>query len=206
MNEVSLHLWLQDAIDPAAAILASAGLLGTNAVALVYGPQRCTIARLSGALLTDALDAPLDLAPVYELRTFGDGGELRWWNDTARACGRAAFLSEGATGPSKWDAALPRRATPHRNRYLLWGQSTPGHGPAAGWANLTAERIGSLPVPLSGFPEKRRVRLRTVEYIGDAAGVPGERHGNRVVLAERFEALEVAPSGGEPISKEMVHG
>jgi CRISPR-associated protein (TIGR03984 family) len=198
------QLTLADALAP----LAAHHRGGAGAVALLYSPTRCQLARLEGdGQLTGPGPAvgPIDLGGVFEARVFGPAWELRWLNDAtaAAATGAAVLLVEAPAGqpppapPPPYQPGEQVAAVAVLDRhYLLWGegilpQATRAPLPplATGWSWLATARIGAFPVPLAGLGPNDRAVLRAREYLA----VLDARHGNVGVAEERLLGLDLAP-------------
>jgi len=160
-----------------------------GAIALLYSPQSCTLARLApDGTLQNAGDCAIDLTDVFEARLFNAVCELRWLNRLA-GVGHAALISETAqqalTGFAITDSqvceCLPQQ-------YLLWGERARSQPSAESWQRLADARIGRLDIPLAQeFTQDQRVYLKTCEYLA-----PADDYGNIAVIEERLVKLEVA--------------
>ena len=160
-----------------------------GAIALLYSPQSCTLARLApDGTLRDAGDRAIDLTDVFEARLFNAVCELRWLNRLA-GVGDAALIAETAQQSlNGFAATAPQACEPLPQQYLLWGERakrTKAEG--ASWQRLADARIGKLDIPLTqGFAQDQRVYLKTREYL-DAV----DDYGNVAVIEERLVKLEV---------------
>ena len=161
-----------------------------GAIALLYSPQRCLLARLSsGGKLQDASGNNIDsLTSIFEARIFSENYELRWLNRQA-GTGNAALISEVALpsliGCTEIDAQ-PCEAL--QQQYLLWGERARNQPPVESWRRLADARIGKLDIPLAqSFEQAQRVYLATCEYLNAV-----DDYGNVAVIEERLVKLEVA--------------
>lgn len=168
---------LDEAVRTAVPLLARGG----KGVGLFQGVRRYLVGLWNGREFTGPGEKRLDLPDVYEARVFSGEGELRWWNDPRRGCGRAAYVSEGEGPP--WDAVDGRELTRlDENVYILWGKTA---GPSeGGWTVLHEARIGTLEVPVEVRGTGCRVGLKSIEYVGF------DEQGNARVLEERYLGLE----------------
>ncbi|NMF84116.1 CRISPR-associated protein Csx19 [Nodosilinea sp. P-1105] len=160
-----------------------------GAIALLYSPQSCTLARLApDGTLRDAGDRVLDLTDVFEARLFNAVCELRWLNRLA-GVGDAALIAETAQQSLNGFAATkPQACECLPQQYLLWGERARSQPSAESWQRLADARIGKLDIPLAqGFAQDQRVYLKTREYL-DAV----DDYGNVAVIEERLVKLEVA--------------
>ncbi len=169
------------------AIAACQNALG-GAIALLYSPQSCTLARLDAdSTLRGANGDLVDLTSVFESRLFNEDCELRWLSRCDRK-GDAALISQVAQSLS---ANFTEMATPPceplEQQYLLWGERAYSQPTHEGWQRLAEARIGKLDIPLAQtFGQTQRVYLKTVEYLAAAD------YGNMAVIEERLVKLEVA--------------
>jgi len=159
-----------------------------GAIALLYSPQSCTLARLApDGTLRDAGDLALDLSDVFEARLFNAVCELRWLNRLA-GVGDTALISEIAqqalTGFAAIDAPDCECLS---QQYLLWGERARNQPSAESWQRLADARIGKLDIPLAQkFTQEQRIYLKTCEYLA-----PADNYGNMAVIEERLVNLEV---------------
>lgn len=178
-----------------------------EAIAILYSPQRCVLAKLIQGELCDDQGQPVEMSSVFEARIFNETAELRWLNDPRpEKHHRTVILTEYEQSTlgswqlekkelahsqtqakdankvdSKWN---PNVITKLNQTYLLWGEGT-GKTLSVGWSELATARIGSLLVPVAGLKKNQRVLLHSVEYIVAA------EHGNAVIFDERLTKLEV---------------
>jgi CRISPR-associated protein (TIGR03984 family) len=193
MTTATLTTWQTWGISLGDALATAQGAIGDLAVGLLYSPRECRLAVHREGRLFDEADANSDLSGIFEARIFSDAGELRWWNDPATpGLGRAAYLSEQASGLGNWSAEQRDDLHKLSNYYLLWGAQWQRAGLARGWAGLIEGRIGGFAVPIPELGPGDRVRLCTAEYLGLAEGAPGNEHGNMVVVDERLLRFERA--------------
>ena len=160
-----------------------------GAIALLYSPQRCTLARLDDdGKLRDAGDRAIDLTDVFEARLFNTVCELRWLNRLA-GVGDAALISEAAQQSlNGFAATAPQACEPLPQQYLLWGERARSQPGVESWQRLADARIGKLDIPWAQkFEQEQRVYLKTCEYL-DAV----DDYGNVAVIEERLVKLEVA--------------
>lgn len=160
-------------------------LLGSDALGLLYSPDRCIFARLAAGKICDRGGHPVPLDRVFEARLFNAAAELRWLQEPGGA-GTAVLLTEVQNlvlneNPTETLSALDRIP----QNYVLWGEGLAALG--SGWCRLAEARIGGFDVPVNCTP-KQRARLLAREYVCD---VPGDDHGNVAVLEERLLGLEV---------------
>jgi CRISPR-associated protein (TIGR03984 family) len=111
------------------------------------------------------------LATAYELRAFGEKGELRWTRNGRS--GRATVLGDDRAGkPYESIDRLDRK-------YFLWGDAAADTVERPdGWSAVSAGRVGAIVIPAPDGDG--RLRLNAREYI--KAGP----HSNACVLAERY--------------------
>ncbi|TVQ17103.1 MAG: TIGR03984 family CRISPR-associated protein [Leptolyngbya sp. DLM2.Bin15] len=159
-----------------------------GAIALLYSPQSCTLARLApDGTLRDAGERAIDLTDVFEARLFNAICELRWLNRLA-GVGDAALISEAAQNSlTGFVATDPQVCEPLLQQYLLWGERARSQPGVDSWQRLADARIGKLDIPLAQrFSQEQRVYLKTCEYL-DAV----DDYGNVAVIEERLVKLEV---------------
>lgn len=157
---------------------------GVGAVALLYSPSACQMARVdaSGAL-TSHDGASVDISGVYELRAFHESAELRWQRPSGAPSGRAVVVTERPIAGLTADADKSIEFCEER-RYLLWGKSTESKGSNPGWTRLRSARIREVCVPIDKVTEGQRLVLRAVEYFARGA------FGNITLLDERLISIE----------------
>lgn len=166
-----------------------ASLIGLRrATALLYSPNRCSLAIFARGSLYGPDSQPFDLGAVFEARVFGNAAEMRWLNDPGPAQRhQAVILSEqDCSGSlSGWQSTNPPTVIETlQQTYLLWGEAT-GQSFGSEWSELATARIGALLVPVANATQNQRVLLHSVEYL-----VEGE-HGNAIIYDERLLELEV---------------
>lgn len=188
-QETTLYRYRADGQMSLMAAIAACQKAIEGAIALLYSPQNCTMARLSpDGTLRDAGDRAVDLTSVFEARLFNPLCELRWLNRLA-GVGDAALISEAAQNSLTGFAAKdPQSCEPLPQQYLLWGERARSKATAKSWQRLADARIGKLDIPLSQeFEQDQRVCLKTCEYLACA-----DDYGNMAVIEERLVKLEVA--------------
>lgn len=167
-----------------------------GAIALLYSPQSCTLARLaSDGTLRDASDGEafqgdraITVTNVFEARLFNAVCELRWLNRLA-GVGDAALIAEAAQ-PSLtgFVATDPQACEALSQQYLLWGELARSQPNVDSWRRLADARIGKLDIPMTQkFTQDQRVYLKTHEYLA-----PADDYGNMAVIEERLVKLEIA--------------
>ena len=188
-QETTLYRYRADGQMSLMAAIASCQEALEGAIALLYSPQSCTMARLApDGTLRDAGDRAVDLTSVFEARLFNPLCELRWLNRLA-GMGDAALISEAAQNSLTGFAAKdPQTCEPLPQQYLLWGERARNtKAESNAWQRLADARIGKLDIPLDQeFTQDQRVYLRTREYL-DAV----DDYGNMAVIEERLVNLEV---------------
>ncbi|MBW4652153.1 MAG: TIGR03984 family CRISPR-associated protein [Kaiparowitsia implicata GSE-PSE-MK54-09C] len=162
-----------------------------GAIALLYSPQCCTLARLApDGTLRDAGDRTVDLTDLFEARLFNPVCELRWLNRLS-GVGDAALISEAAQQSLTEFTAIDSQACECLSQqYLLWGERARSQPSVDSWQRLADARVGKLDIPLAqSFGQDQRVYLKTCEYLAVA---DGDEYGNMAVIEERLVKLEVA--------------
>ncbi|TVQ16291.1 MAG: TIGR03984 family CRISPR-associated protein [Leptolyngbya sp. DLM2.Bin15] len=188
-QQINLFRYRADKQVPLTAAIAACQEALEGAIALLYSPQRCTLARLADdGMLRDAGDRAIDLTDVFEARLFNAICELRWLNRLA-GVGDAALISEAAQNSlTGFVATDPQVCEPLLQQYLLWGERARSQPGVDSWQRLADARIGKLDIPLAqSFGQEQRVYLKTCEYM-DVVG----DYGNMAVIEERLVKLEVA--------------
>lgn len=189
-NSSSLYAVARDEVSLQASLKAYRSILKEHeAIALLYSPRSCQLARVAAdesAILLDHRNHPIDPSRVFEARVFSDKAELRWLKRGHD--GRAAILSEiekTVEGYTPVEALVDMQKL--RQTYLLWGKgSVHPEGWAEGWSRLTLARIGPLPIPISGVsPHQQSVALVAEEYLQE------DSYGNLSVVEERLLKLEI---------------
>ena len=168
--------------------IASCQTVLEGAIALLYSPQSCLLARLStDGTLQNADGHAVDLTSVFEARLFNEGCELRWLNRQT-GVGDAALISEAAQQALTGFVAIDSQTCePLPQRYLLWGERARSQPSAEAWRRLADARIGKLDIPLAQkFGQEQRVYLNTREYLDVV-----DDYGNTAVIEERLMKLEV---------------
>lgn len=173
------------------AIAAVSSYLPT-AIALLYSPQQCRLARLSeNGKLYDAYnrDESVKLKysslDIFEARLFNPDGELRWLN-REDGLGDTAFITEKTVSLEGFESLEPQAGASLEQQYLIWGEKANGRPNADNWQRLAEARIGKLDVPLTQPLQKnQRVYLITKEYIA-----PVDQYENCAVIEERLIKLE----------------
>lgn len=187
-NETTLYSYRAEKQTLSKAIAACQKVL-EGAVALLYSPQSCQLARLAndGALrLADNSEVDLNgNMPIFEARIFNSDCELRWLN-RASGEGDAAILSESPQGVDGFVSVDSIKCESLKQQYLLWGEKAKNQAVGEGWLRLAEARIGKLEVPSgSSLNQPQRVYLKTSEYLA----VVG-KYGNFSVVEERLVKLE----------------
>jgi len=156
-----------------------------GAIALLYSPSSCRIAKFSNRQLRKSNGDAISLEDVFEARVFNQNCELRWLN-RSDGKGDAVLLSESEVKIEAFSLVESKSCEPLKQQYLLWGEAT--HTvPTQGWQRLAEARIGKLDIPLDGkLEEKQRVYLCTLEYLAES----DDNFGNFVVIDERLVKLE----------------
>lgn len=161
-----------------------------GAIALLYSPQSCQLAKLMpDGTLHGSDNHPLDLTKtcgIFEARIFNPTCELRWLNRMSGA-GDAVLISEVAQTVESFSALDPIPCESLKQKYLLWGQEAKNSA-ISGWQRLAEARIGKLDIPISQKLQKnQRFHLSTREYLAST-----DKYGNFAVIEERLMKLEVA--------------
>jgi CRISPR-associated protein (TIGR03984 family) len=159
-----------------------------NAIALLYSPTACQLAKLVEGKLTGADGEVITLEPVFEARIFNQTSELRWLN-VVNGTGHAVLISESNI-LGIFDAAcdLPYFETLPQ-QYILWGQgmTTEEEKISDGWSRLGAARIGAMDIPIAGINRnEQRVILKATEYLQEV-----DDYGNVAVVEERLTELKI---------------
>ncbi|TVU52890.1 MAG: TIGR03984 family CRISPR-associated protein [Arthrospira sp. PLM2.Bin9] len=159
-----------------------------GAIALLYSPSSCQIAKLSETQLIKSDGSVIDsqlLEDVFEARVFNQNCELRWLNRLDGE-GEAVLLSESEQSIQGFYSHEPIKCERLQQQYLLWGEAT-NTVTTQGWQRLAEARIGKLDIPLDGkLKEKQRVYLWTLEYLAKI----DDNFGNFSVIEERLVKLE----------------
>lgn len=158
-----------------------------GAIALLYSPSSCQIAKFSDRQLSESdgsAIAPKSSKDVFEARVFNQNCELRWLNhDDGK--GDAVLLSESEVKIDAFSLIESQSCEPLKQQYLLWGEAT-NTVTTQGWQRLAEARIGKLDIPLNGkLKENQRVYLCTLEYLAEI-----DDFGNFAVVDERLVKLE----------------
>ncbi len=188
-QETTLYRYRADGQMPLIDAIAACQEALEDAIALLYSPQSCILARLaSDGALRNASGHAIDLTSVFEARLFNEGCELRWLNRRT-GVGDAALISEAAQHSLVGFAATDSQTCePLPQRYLLWGERARSQPSVDSWRRLADARIGKLDIPLAqSFGQEQRVYLKTREYLAVA-----DDYGNMAVIEERLVKLEVA--------------
>lgn len=161
-----------------------------GAIALLYSPQSCQLARLlDGVTLQLSDSSEVDLtgnSSIFEARIFNENCELRWLN-RIDGKGDAVLLSELEQEIDRFSDSDPIACESLEQQYLLWGEKAKNPSQNEGWLRLAEARIGKLEVPLEcPMDETQRVYLKTYEYLA-AVG----QYSNFAVIEERLVNLEV---------------
>jgi CRISPR-associated protein (TIGR03984 family) len=170
---------LGSGITLAEALSKAAGELA-GAVALLYTPHECRLARFHTGALRDREGSAIAIVDnAFEARIFNETCELRWLQaamDGATRVGRAALIGEGIAGGAVVEAEpLPRS-------YIVWGQ---GDGiNQAGWSLVSTARIGPLWLPIDGIGAREMVEVTACEYIARDSET-----GNAYIADERLTGL-----------------
>ena len=176
------------------AAIATCQTILKGAIALLYSPQSCQLARLSSdgtlRLADNSVIDPADDMSIFEARIFNDDCELRWLNRNSGR-GDVALLSESPQSVDGFAAVESIECESLEQQYLLWGkywdEKAKNKAVNEGWLRLAEARIGKLEVPLEGsLNETQRVYLKTSEYLA----VVGQ-YSNFAVIEERLVRLEV---------------
>lgn len=160
-----------------------------NAIALLYSPTACQLAKLVEGKLTGADGEAITLEPVFEARIFSQTSELRWLN-VLNGNGRAVLVSESnILGIFDTACDLPYFETLPQ-QYILWGQgmTIPKEEKILdGWSRLGAARIGAMDIPIAGINRnEQRVILKATEYLQEV-----DDYGNVAVVEERLTELKI---------------
>lgn len=158
-----------------------------GAIALLYSPQACGLARLdTDGSLYDARDRAIELTNVFEARIFNGVCELRWLN-CLDGSGEAALIAESELSAEGFEYIESKSCESLTQQYLLWGERAKNQPNGEGWQRLAEARIGKLDIPLAdSFKQEQRVYLQTREYLAVA-----DAYGNVAVIEERLEKLEI---------------
>jgi len=184
------HISLEDAIAKCKEHLHN------NAIALLYSPTACQLARLVEGKLTGADGEKIILKPVFEARIFNQTSELRWLN-VLNGNGHAVLISESdISGIFDTACDLPYFETLPQ-QYILWGQGMTTKDEkkiSDGWSRLGAARIGAMDIPIAGINDnKQRVILKAIEYLQEIDANDVNSHGNVAVVEERLVKLTSFP-------------
>lgn len=158
-----------------------------GAIALLYAPQRCQVAKLtenhfqtSNGQSIDAIN-PNFLGNIFEARIFNQNCELRWLN-RLDGNGETVLLSESEQSLQGFSSHKSISCERLPQQYLLWGEST-STANAEGWQRLAEARIGKLDVPLDeALDDKKRAYLFSWEYLS----AESDEFGNFSVIEERL--------------------
>lgn len=172
-RELGSDITLAEALGNAAGELA-------GAVALLYTPHECQLARFDAGALRDHEGSAIAIVgDTFEARIFNETCELRWLQasiDGATRVGRAVLIGEGIAG----GAAI--EAEPLHRSYIVWGQ---GDGiNRAGWSRVSTARIGPLWLPIDRIAAREMVEVTAREYIAREPGT-----GNAYIADERLTGL-----------------
>lgn len=191
-EQLYIHRGCGQSLPEALSLLARTLRDSDAAVALLYTPHECLVARFTpDSGLTRPVAGKMQsvsLNSTYEARVFHERAELRWLNDprSARAH-RTVILSDTALDLGLTQTALSPLATLDQ-AYVLWGRGYAGGGQLpAGWSRLAEARVGSLDIPWPDVREGQYVQLHVREYLGAFAD------GNVAVAEERLLKLEAGP-------------
>lgn len=199
---------------PLAALLA-AGHAVAHAIAVLYRPDACVVARVTTAQGTTPADpaciittpkGAVDVEGAYEMLVFHPDWEMRWVREGTS--GRAKLVTEEAqfadlmeklpltdkpASDSQKEISVQTRTmlkNPDDVRYLLWGKRL--GPPAAGWLELSDGRIGSITVPIGDGDPTADDRLESVDYCDLKAieyFVEDSEHGNVTFGFQRCIAI-----------------
>ncbi len=153
---------------------------GREAVALLYEPDDCVIARVTAEGFSTPKGPP-DFEAAYEMLVFCPAWEFRWVRDGA--VGHARVVAEtalGIKGEKKTTACQKRSVS-----YLLWGEQLEV---ADGWVTLSAARIGAITVPIKKGEVASRYALQAFEY-----AFKDDEHGNVTFGLQRCAAIVPLP-------------
>lgn len=151
-----------------------------GAIALLYSPSSCQIAKFSDRQLRKSDGSAISLKDVFEARVFNQNCELRWLNRSDGE-GEAVLLSELEQSIQGFSSHQPKSCERIQQKYLLWGEAT-STATAEGWQRLAEARIGKLDVPLDGtLADKKRAYLFSWEYLAEV-----DNFGNFAVIEERL--------------------
>lgn len=148
--------------------------------ALVLSPARCRLERL-GSLEPEELNG--DDAP-YEMRLFGERGEVRWVQTGWSGEGNAVAVGEDLALPGGWQADEPLQVLVLERSYVL-----------SAMVYEMAVDAGAPPVETTGAgsrPEKL-LGIAAREYLGEV-----DRYGNVGVLVERLFGITEVKVGTWP--------
>jgi|DewCreStandDraft_2_1066082.scaffolds.fasta_scaffold00340_13 CRISPR-associated protein (TIGR03984 family) len=169
---------------------------GLPAIAILYTPEKCHLARFADGQFMNVQGQPFDISRVYEARIFNENAELRWLNDPGPAKQHRSVILAGSDLAHKladrWEKPQKTATIIHtlKQTYLLWGQGT--GETSNGWSTLAMARVGALQVPVPNVPDKANVLLHSIEYLEE------RDHGNVVVFDERLIGLKIDSKSEEP--------
>ncbi|MDI9638260.1 CRISPR-associated protein Csx19 [Geitlerinema splendidum] len=188
-NQTTLYSYQSKEIKLAQAIAACQQQL-EGAIALLYSPQSCKLARLIKGTLHDSYNRAIHLpnhTDIFEARIFNESCELRWLN-RINGTGDAVLISEGEQTIKDFSASESISCEFLKQKYLLWGEKFKKSANSNGWQRLAEARIGKLDIPLDQkLQENQRVYLKSREYLKST-----DKYGNFAVIEERLVKLEVA--------------
>lgn len=186
--ETTLYSYRTEGLGLAQVIAACQQQLN-GAIALLYSPQDCQLARfMPDGMLRDSCNRAINLAnnlDIFEARIFNPTCELRWLN-RMNGTGEAVLISEAEQTIKDFSALAPISCESIEQKYLLWGEKAKNSA-ISGWQRLAEARIGKLDIPIAqNLQDNQRVHLKTCEYLAST-----DKYGNFAVIEERLINLEV---------------
>jgi CRISPR-associated protein (TIGR03984 family) len=174
---------------------------GKNPAALIYTPESCYFAKISGkGIIPMAETEKISLENIFEIRCFCENYELRWVRKGANETGTASILSESSQKQKAGDFSQllntfsrkesadisPESSTECfslSGQYLLWGEVT---GCEKDVAALFEHRVGKIAIPDDGnkFEKGEHAILTYREYFKP------DDYGNLTFFAERLTGIK----------------
>lgn len=188
-QERTLYSCRSDKLITLAEAVQSCSQFLQGAIALLYAPQRCKVAKFTENQFQDSDGnsiAPKFLANVFEARIFNQNCELRWLN-RLNGEGDAVLLSESEQSIDEFSSHESNFCESLEQQYLLWGEAAKSSPKPHDWQRLASARVGKLDVPIDQTLEgEKRVYLSSLEYLAEI-----DQFGNFAVIEERLVSLEV---------------